>query len=142
VTVTIHLANGQVVTRCVLVADTDPLRQLGLMGVTDATAGGYDGMLFVFSDPTTGSFWMKDTLVPLSIAFLDPSGAFISRADMVPCPVGTSTCPLTGASAPYVFAIEVPAGSLETFGLTQGAVLDRSFGSDCHADPGRSLSAA
>jgi len=41
------------------------------MGVTDPSLDGIAGMLFVFDDDTTTGFWMKDTLIPLSIAFAD-----------------------------------------------------------------------
>ncbi len=92
-TLTVHTADGRTVTRCVLVADTEALREQGLMGVTDENLSGYDGMLFVFEADSTGGFWMKNTLIPLSIAFADQAGAVVGTADMVPCPAGTKTCP-------------------------------------------------
>ena len=48
------------------------------------TLGRYSGMLFVFDKPCKPSFWMKDTRIPLSIAFLDDSGLILSIHHMVP----------------------------------------------------------
>ena len=56
-------------TRCGLLADTPEQQHQGLMHVTDATLGGHDGMLFRFSEVQRGAFWMKDTILPLSIAY-------------------------------------------------------------------------
>ena len=53
------------------------------MGVTDM--GGADGMVFLFDEPSTSAFWMRDTPMPLSIAFFDADGSFVSAADMEPC---------------------------------------------------------
>ena len=58
------------------------------MSVT--SLGGADGMLFRFGAEQTASFWMKDTVLPLSIAFFADDGAFVSATDMEPCPPGTS----------------------------------------------------
>ena len=130
-TLTIHTADGRTVTRCVLVADSEALREQGLMGVTDENLSGYDGMLFVFDADTTGGFWMKSTLIPLSIAFADGTGAVVGTADMVPCPSTTKDCPVTKPGSPYRFAVEVPSGALEQVGLTDGATLDPALGPSC-----------
>ena len=130
-TLTIHTADGRTVTRCVLVADSEALREQGLMGVTDENLSGYDGMLFVFDADTTGGFWMKSTLIPLSIAFADDAGSVVSTADMVPCPAGTDRCPITEAAGPYRYAVEVTSGGLPAVGLVDGAALDPTFGPAC-----------
>ena len=44
-----------------------------------------DGMLFVFPRATTGGFWMKNTLVPLTIVFFDTAGKSVRRLTMTPC---------------------------------------------------------
>lgn len=49
-----------------LVADTRELRATGLMGRSDLPDDA--GMVFVFEEESQGAFWMKDTLVPLTIA--------------------------------------------------------------------------
>jgi uncharacterized membrane protein (UPF0127 family) len=131
VTLTIHTADGRTVTRCVLVADTEALREQGLMGVTDENLSGYDGMIFVFQADSSGGFWMKNTLIPLSIAFADVAGAVVGTADMVPCPAGTKDCPTTKPGSPYRYAVEVPSGALEEVGLTSGSNLDPTLGAEC-----------
>jgi len=89
---------------------------------------GYDGMLFQFSAPTTVDFYMKDTLIPLSIAWFDGSGHFVSATDMTPCPT-QDNCPLYGAASPYTDALEVPEGGLGRLGIGPGSVL--TVGGSC-----------
>src|SRR5207249_84505 len=68
VVVTFHTASGNVVIADYSLANTAEERQHGLMGVT--SLGRYGGEVFLFDGPqTTGGFWMKDTLIPLSIVF-------------------------------------------------------------------------
>jgi uncharacterized membrane protein (UPF0127 family) len=115
--------DGEVVSACLLLADTDALRQQGLMHVSDPGLGGYDGMLFRFEAPTDVGFWMRNTLLPLSLAYVGEDGALVSTHDMVPCD-DPSTCSTTYApSGPYRWAIEVPteAGGVATLGLEPGA---------------------
>ena len=82
---------------------------------------GYDGMLFQFPAATTTQFYMKDTLISLSIACFDASGQFVSATDMTPC--GTAAvCPLYRATGPYTVAIEVPHGQLGQLGVGAGSV--------------------
>ena len=57
-------------------------RALGLMG--RAAMGADDGMLFVYPDEAQRSFWMKNTILPLSIAFVSQSGSIVHIADMEP----------------------------------------------------------
>ena len=64
------------------------------MFVTDL--GAADAMAFRYPSPHTGSFWMKNTLMPLSIAFFAPTGEFLDAFDMEPCtgrPVPDATRP-------------------------------------------------
>ena len=131
VRVRIVAPDGTVVERCILLADSEVLRARGLMGVTDPALGGIGAMLFVFDDDTTDGFWMKDTLVPLSIAFADQQGTVTSTADMEPCPVGPDPCPITRPPEPYRLAIEVPQGGLARLGLVPGARIDHAAGPSC-----------
>lgn len=108
--------DGEPVVVCVLVADTAAQRARGLMEVTDL--GGYDGMLFRFETDSDGGFWMKDTLLPLSIAYLDADGAVVSTADMDPCPPAEA-CPSYPADGRYRMALEVEQGGLDELGLTE-----------------------
>ena len=106
--------------RCALLADTPEQHARGLMDRTDL--GKYDGMLFRFDAETSGSFYMKDTLLPLSIAWFDTRGLFVSAADMEPCPDDVG-CPTYSAAAPYRYALEVPKGGLPALGIGPGAQL-------------------
>jgi uncharacterized membrane protein (UPF0127 family) len=90
----------------VALADTPDRRSQGLMGVTDL--GDLDGMVFVFPEPSTGRFWMKDTLIPLDIAFFATDGSLLGVREMDPCT--SDPCPNYGVEAPWQWAIEVPAG--------------------------------
>ena len=65
------------------VADTPEERREGLMGVEDLPAD--EGMAFVFDEPVSSTFWMKDTLIPLSIAFVGEDDRVIGVLDMQPC---------------------------------------------------------
>jgi len=123
---------GLVAEWCLMLADTPELRGRGLMEVTDATLGGYDGMIFRFGGQTSSSFYMLKTRIPLSIAFYN-GPAFVSATDMVPCPDDDDNppCPRYPATSPYTDAIEVPAGNLERLGLGAGGTLE--VGGTCAA---------
>lgn len=86
------------------VAKTSAHRSLGLMNRTRAPR---DGMLFVFPEQTTGGFWMKNTLVPLTIVFFDSSGKRVRKLSMVPC--RKDPCPIYDPGRRYRFALELPA---------------------------------
>jgi hypothetical protein len=104
-TSTITVGNRELV---VAVADTPDKRSQGLMGVTDL--GGLDGMLFVFQVDSTGGFWMKNTLIPLDIAFFAVDGTLVDSMTMAPCT--EDPCPTYRPSGSYRFALEAPAGDL------------------------------
>ena len=107
--------------RCVLVADTGALRSQGLMEASGL--GGYDAMLFAFADDSVSGFWMSNTELPLSIAFIAADGQVVSTADMDPCPERVD-CPTYAPDGPYRWAIEVPRGDLGEFGLDEDGSLD------------------
>ena len=88
----------------VAVADSVAERRQGLMNVPDL--GDLDGMLFVWEEPTTGTFWMEDTPLPLDIAFFDAAGAWVDNFSMALCT--TEDCPNYSAQGPYLYAIEIP----------------------------------
>jgi uncharacterized membrane protein (UPF0127 family) len=96
--------------RRVVVADSRDERVQGLRGVTDLAP--YYGMLFVLDDTRAGRFTMQDTLIPLDIGFYEPGGAPVGRIEMVPCPPEQSECPTYGPDAPFLLALETPAGGL------------------------------
>lgn len=90
------------------VADTSDLRQHGLMFVENL--GDLDGMVFVFEQDRSGGFWMKDTLIPLDIAFFDSAGEFVDGFAMEPCQ--TADCPSYVPSGAYRYALEMAEGTM------------------------------
>lgn len=99
------------------VAATERQRQRGLMGRTHLAADG--GMLFVFERPDRHCFWMRNTPLPLSIAFIDPTGRIVGLADMQPN-TDTVHCPL----ADIGYALEVRQGEFERRGILPRAQVD------------------
>lgn len=92
----------------VAVADTPATRRQGLMGVADLLD--LDGMLFVFGEETTSGFWMKDTLLPLDIAFFSVGGDYVDGFEMEPC--ATTNCPTYFPNGSYRYALEMAAGTM------------------------------
>ena len=90
----------------VALADTPDRRNQGLMGVTDL--GELDGMVFLFPKPSVNRFWMKDTVIPLDIAFFATDGSLLDVLTMEPC--GSGPCPRYGVDELSQWVIEVPAG--------------------------------
>lgn len=129
VTLVVTAPDGSVREWCVWLADTAALRAQGLMDVTDPGLGGASAMVFAFPADTTAGFWMKDTLLPLSIAWFAVDGSFVSAADMDPCPAGVEPCPSTSPGARYRYAIEVAQGGLQSLGLVAGSSV--ALGSSC-----------
>ena len=113
-------------SRCALLAQSTLQQEQGLMNQTSLR--GYDGMLFVFPADTTVSFYMKDTPLPLSIAWFDTAGRFVSSTDMEPC-LDKPDCPTYSAAAPYRYALEVPKGGLGALSIGDGSVI--SVGGPC-----------
>jgi uncharacterized membrane protein (UPF0127 family) len=106
---------------CALLASTEAQQMTGLMNRHDLA--GYAGMIFRFARPTTVPFFMKNTLIPLSIAWFDATGRFLNATTMSPCPRTSLKCPLYYAIAPYSIAIEVGAGALPQLGIGPGATI-------------------
>ena len=106
--------NGLVRLVHVEVADTPDEWERGLMGRQSLAPD--SGMLFVFPGPETVAFWMKDTPLPLSIAFIDEQGQVLDVQDMAP----ETTTPHS-SPAPYRFALEVSQGYFAPFGIGPGA---------------------
>ncbi len=98
------------------VADTPELRGLGLMDRDELPEN--SGMVFVFFEDESNSFWMKDTKIPLSIAFFDVEGRIHTILDMPPCE--SDPCPTYMPDEPYRGALEVNLGSFEKWGVEIG----------------------
>ena len=80
-----------------------PQREQGMM--YRKTMGKDEGMLFVFDEPAYHSMWMKNTLIPLSVAFIDKDGVILNILDMEP-----QTLDGHMAAGPAVYAIETNKG--------------------------------
>lgn len=100
------------------VAATPGTRERGLMFRYDL--GEDQGMLFVFTEARRHSFWMKNTPLPLSIAFIDPKGVIINIRDMAPF-----TTDSHAADGDALYALEVNRGWFAQRGIRAG---DRVLG--------------
>jgi uncharacterized membrane protein (UPF0127 family) len=80
--------------------------------------GPNEGMFFVFPQSELHCMWMKNTLIPLSVAFVDEKGKIVSISDMQP-QTETSHC----AAAPARFALEMPAGWFAAKGIKSGTTI-------------------
>jgi uncharacterized membrane protein (UPF0127 family) len=85
------------------VAASEPQRTQGLM--FREKLGRNDGMVFVFDEPAYHSMWMKNTLIPLSVAFVDAEGAILNILDMEPRTLDSHT-----SAGPARYAIETNKG--------------------------------
>lgn len=108
--VTLDLGSAQA---HVEIADSPTERAHGLMGRKTLDAD--HGMLFVYPSAEPHFFWMKDTPLPLSIAFLDAQGTIIRLADMQP--FDTHTTPSGG---PAQYALEMEQGWFAAHGVAEG----------------------
>lgn len=103
------------------IADTEQARETGLMcrRALDPDAG----MLFVFEDLTRAPFWMKNTLIPLSIAFLDNRWRVVGLDDMrvAPNPADPPPTDLWAPAKAYRYALEVNQGFFKTHELDNKA---------------------
>ncbi|KKM61697.1 hypothetical protein LCGC14_1529160, partial [marine sediment metagenome] len=88
-------------------------RGRGLMDREELPEDG--GMLFVFLGDTQAAFWMKDTLIPLSIAFIAADGTILDVQDMEPLSEDAHRPP-----EPYRYALEVNQGWFREHGLGRG----------------------
>ncbi len=106
------------VTLTVEVADTVETRARGLMYRTHLPE--YAGMLFIFEAPARLAFWMKNTRIPLSIAFIDPRWRIVDIQDMDPPPPGGGV-PVYLSRQEAQYALEVNQGFFRRHGIGVGA---------------------
>ena len=98
------------------VAQTPAQRQIGLMHRREMPQ--HEGMLFVFEQPATQCFWMKNTLLPLTAAFIADDGTIVNLADMKPM-TEDSHC----SSKPVRFVLEMNQGWFGKKNLKAGSRL-------------------
>ena len=104
------------------VAQSPDQRSIGLMH--REAMGANEGMLFVFEQPGQQCFWMKNTFLPLSIAFLADDGSVVNIEDMKPQTLD-SHC----SKKPVRFVLEMNQGWFAKRGIRPGAKLQgRPFG--------------
>jgi uncharacterized membrane protein (UPF0127 family) len=104
------------VTIDVEVADSPHEWQVGLMNRTSLPPDA--GMIFVFPENENAGFWMKNTLIPLSIAFADDQGTILSILDMEPC--RADPCKVYDPGVAFRTALEVNQGAFERWGVAEG----------------------
>jgi uncharacterized protein len=95
------------------VAQTPEERSYGLMGRKHL--GKDEGMFFVFETEDYHAFWMKDTLLPLSIAFLGKDGRIVWMTDMKPLTLDSHVPP-----QPVLYALEMNKGWFSSHGVKVG----------------------
>lgn len=104
-----HLIHAQV-------AATHQQRAVGLMFRKEMPAG--EGMLFVFEQPSSQCFWMKNTLLPLTAAFVADDGTIVNLADMQPQTEKTHC-----STKPVRFVLEMNQGWFAKRGIKAGSKL-------------------
>lgn len=105
-----HLIQAQV-------ASTPDQRSIGLMFRREMPAN--EGMLFIFQQPELQCFWMKNTLLPLTAAFVADDGTIVNLADMKPQTTDTH-CSLK----PVRYVLEMHQGWFDKRGLQAGSRLN------------------
>lgn len=83
------------------------------------------GMLFVFPNESRGGFWMRNTLIPLSIAFVATDGVIVSIHDMQPLDESVHAPPRA-----YRYALEVNQGWFDEHGVTAGQTMQFCLGTE------------
>ncbi|HEX5141763.1 MAG TPA: DUF192 domain-containing protein [Dehalococcoidia bacterium] len=112
---TIVTANGTTARIQVEIADSDEERSKGLSGRTELPND--TGMLFTGLDDHRG-FWMKDTLVDLSVAFIDRCGAILNVQEMQ-----ANTLDVHNTPGDYRFGLEAPEGWFARNGVAPGDIV-------------------
>ena len=104
----------------VQVAATSEQRQIGLMFRKDMPQ--HEGMIFIFDQPAQQCFWMKNTLLPLSAAFIADDGTIVNIEDMKPL-VLDSHC----SAKPVRYVLEMNKGWFAKKGIKAGSQLQGSL---------------
>ena len=98
------------------VAKTPEERSYGLMG--RKYLGKDEGMLFIFETEDRHGFWMKNTFIPLSIAFIEKNGRIVWITDMKPLTLDSHVPP-----QPILYALEMNKGWFSSRGIKVGDVV-------------------
>jgi uncharacterized membrane protein (UPF0127 family) len=103
------------------IAATEPARRCGLAWRHELAAD--HGMLFVYRRPAMLRFWMRNTFVPLDIAFIDENWRIINIATMSP----HEPFRIHSAQVPARYALETRAGWFARRGITAGTVVEATL---------------
>lgn len=101
------------------VAQTIEQRQYGLMNRTHLDEDA--GMIFIFFEPSSTGFWMKNTRIPLSIAYFGKNGRILRIMDMEPCK--KDPCPVYDPGVVYHGALEVNQGAFDRWDVEEGDII-------------------
>ncbi len=115
-TATITTRDGAKMTLNVELARTAAARQQGLMN--RRSLGARAGMVFLYPADHRSPFWMRNTLIPLDIAFADARGRILRILTMQPC--RRDPCRIYDPKVAYRTALEVNAGSFRRWGVRVG----------------------
>ena len=111
----VHFPNNHLVVA--EIADTPERQMKGYMFRTEVRAG--EGMVFLFAQPDIHPFWMKNTLVPLDIIWMDDAATIVDiEANTPPCKA--DPCPSYGPMRKTSTVLEVRAGTAAAEGLKNG----------------------
>ncbi|MCS7201279.1 MAG: DUF192 domain-containing protein [Dictyoglomus sp.] len=102
------------------IADREELHSFGLMFRRNIPWN--FGMLFVFKEDVNYGFWMKNTYIPLEIAFIDSNKTIFNIQKMYPC--NEKECKIYYSPKPYRYALEVKMGFFKKFGFKEGAKIE------------------
>lgn len=105
------------------IADSPSERQQGLMFRTSLPEN--QGMLFIFEQPDPVAFWMKNTLIPLDIIFIDESKRVTDIQTAQPCTA--DPCPLYEPPEPVLYVLELNAGYAEKNDIKVGDKVEISI---------------
>ena len=109
-------------------ATTPTTREYGLMNRKTLAPG--DGMLFAFPRPTRLSFWMKNTLIPLDMLFIDTNGTVVT---LHPNAEPLSLAPID-SEVPIIAVIELNGGRAKQEGIAVGDHIDYALPKDAHVE--------
>ena len=118
-TLNIYQGTRRLATLRVEIARTYEARMQGLMHRTAMPED--SGMLFIFEEDSTGGFWMKNTLIPLSIGFISRDWRLLEILDMKVAPdPEKGPFDIYAPSRPYRYALEVNQGYFKRKGIEPG----------------------
>jgi hypothetical protein len=118
----VKFPGGRVIA--VEIADTPERVTYGYMFRTEVRDD--EGMIFVFADPDVHAFWMKNTLVPLDIVWLDDTFHIVYIQNATP-PCKSDPCPSYGSLRKASYVLELKSGVARREGLKAGSRLGVTF---------------